>query len=118
LSSGGDGGIRPALRSRPGRGSGVPPALHSLPPPFESHIYKTKQPAMGGLLGSGGDGGIRTPGRCYPPTDFESFSHLTKIGPFCKGFWQFYPRQKPHYTRLFAFEALKNPHFSGMGSNR
>ena len=24
--------------------------------------------------------------------DFESFSHLTKIGRFCNDFWQFYPR--------------------------
>ena len=51
-------------------------------------------------------------------TDFESFSHLTKIGQFGMDFRQFYPRQKAHYTRLFAFEALKNPHFSGTGSNR
>ena len=53
--------------------------------PFESHIYKTKQPAMGGLLGFGGDGGIRTPGRCYPPTDFESASlrPLRYISQYC-----------------------------------
>ena len=40
---GGDGGIRPALRGRPPRGSGVPPARHSLPLGFESLIRrKTK----------------------------------------------------------------------------
>ena len=31
------GGIRPALRSGPGRGSDSPPGCHSVPLPFESH---------------------------------------------------------------------------------
>ncbi len=34
--SGGEKGIRPPLRRRPGRGSDMPPACHSLPLPFES----------------------------------------------------------------------------------
>ena len=41
---GGEGGIRPAPRSRPGRGSGVPPARHSLPLPFESPMQKNERP--------------------------------------------------------------------------
>ena len=35
-------GIRPPLRRRPGRGSDVPPARHSLPLPFESLKSKAK----------------------------------------------------------------------------
>ena len=47
---GGQGGIRPALRGRPPRGSGLPPAAHSLPLPFESppSIPKEKPPPQAG----------------------------------------------------------------------
>ena len=41
---GGVGGIRPALRCRPGRGSDRPPDGHSLPLPFESRMHITKSP--------------------------------------------------------------------------
>ena len=43
---------------------------------FESHttIKNEETTHKGWLLRFGGDGGIRTPGRCYPPTDFESES--------------------------------------------
>ena len=36
-------GNRPALRRRPGRGSDVPPARHSLPLPFDSQSKAIKK---------------------------------------------------------------------------
>ena len=56
---GAGGGTRPVLRHRPGRGSGVPPALHSLPLPFESPILFQRQHPLTGGAASGAGGGTR-----------------------------------------------------------
>ncbi len=54
------GGIRPALRGGPGRGSGAPPALHSLPLPFESHKNEKTSTPKRRCSFFGAAGGIRT----------------------------------------------------------
>ena len=43
---GADDGSRPPLRRRPGRGSDMPPACHSLPLPFDSLPDKKQQPIL------------------------------------------------------------------------
>ena len=58
---GADNGNRPALRGRPGRGSGAPSALHSLPLPFDSHdIFQKPEQAPCWALVPGADNGNRT----------------------------------------------------------
>ena len=70
------GGIRPALRGRPGRGSGLPPAAHSLPLPFESLrslFSKNRDPHLTVEVPVfGAAGGIRTHGTLACTPDFES----------------------------------------------
>ena len=83
LFAGGGGGSRPALRGRPGRGSGVPPARHSLPIPFDSHLDPNEKPRPNGRsFPFGGGGGSRTPVRKRFRRNFSVRSWLFRLAPF------------------------------------